>query len=339
MNSPRPRLDPAVAETRLAVRDLLAAAVDDGVVAAGDLVLVALSGGPDSLALAAATAFEAGKQGLRAGAVVVDHALQAGSEAVASRASRQASELGLDPVTVRRVTVGSDGGPEGAAREARHASIAEVAAATGSPLVLLGHTLDDQAETVLLGLLRGSGPDSLSGMQPLARRDGGPAYGRPLLSVRRHATRQACAAAGLAPWHDPQNDDPAYARVRVRNTLLPVLERELGAGVPEALARTADQLREDSAALDHFAEEMAEDLAEHSEAGISLSVPELQANPPALRQRLVRLAVEGEFGVTLSRTQTLEVCRLVTDWRGQGPVDLPGVRASREGERIAFAAR
>ena len=338
MNTPRPRLDPAVADTRRAVRTLLAQALDDRTVRPGDLVLVALSGGPDSLALAAATAFEAPKQDLRAGAVVVDHALQAGSEAVASRASRQASELGLAPVTVRRVAVGSEGGPEGAAREARHASIAQVASETGSALVLFGHTLDDQAESVLLGLARGSGPDSLSGMAPLTRRDTGPAYGRPLLGVRRHTTRQACTAAGLAPWDDPQNDDPAFTRVRVRNRLMPALERELGAGVPEALARTADQLREDSAALDHFAEEMAEDLAEHSEAGISLSVPELAANPPALRQRLVRLAVESEFGVTLSRVQTLEVCRLVTDWSGQGPIDLPGVQASRSGDRLAFSA-
>ncbi|WP_144756846.1 tRNA lysidine(34) synthetase TilS [Curtobacterium pusillum] len=338
MNTPRPRLDPAVADTRRAVRTLLAQALEDRTVRPGDLVLVALSGGPDSLALAAATAFEAPKQELRAGAVVVDHALQAGSEAVASRASRQASALGLAPVTVRRVAVGSEGGPEGAAREARHASIAQVASETGSALVVFGHTLDDQAESVLLGLARGSGPDSLSGMAPLTRRDTGPAYGRPLLGVRRHTTRQACAAAGLAPWDDPQNDDPAFTRVRVRNTLMPALERELGGGVPEALARTADQLREDSAALDHFAEEMAEDLAEHSEAGISLSVRELAANPPALRQRLVRLAVESEFGVTLSRVQTLEVCRLVTDWSGQGPIDLPGVQASRSGDRLAFSA-
>lgn len=338
MNSPRPRLDPAVADARRAVRTLLAQALEESVVGTGDLVLVALSGGPDSLALAAATAFEAPKQGLRAGAVVVDHALQAGSEAVASRASRQASELGLAPVAVRRVAVGSAGGPEGAAREARHAAVADVATDTGSPLVLFGHTLDDQAESVLLGLARGSGPDSLSGMAPLTRRDVGPAYGRPLLGLRRHTTRQACAAAGLAPWDDPQNDDPAFARVRVRQTLLPALERELGAGVREALARTADQLREDSAALDHFAEEMAEDIAEHSEAGISLSVRALHANPPALRQRLVRLAVESEFGVTLSRVQTLEVCRLVTDWSGQGPIDLPGVRASRSGDRLSFSA-
>jgi tRNA(Ile)-lysidine synthase len=339
VNSERPRLDPAVAAVRLAVRTSLVLARDQGVLADGDLVLVALSGGADSLALAAATAFEAPKQGLRAGAVVVDHALQAGSEAVAGRASRQAASLGLAPVVVDRVTVGTAGGPEAAAREARYASLTAVATAEGSPLVLLGHTLDDQAETVLLGLLRGSGPDSLSGMAPLVRPDRpGPALGRPMLGVRRSATRQACVAAGLAPWEDPQNDDPAFTRVRVRNAVLPVLERELGAGVPEALARTADQLREDAAALDHFAEEMAEDLAEHSEAGISLSVPGLAANPPALRQRLVRLAVAGEFGVTLSRTQTLEVCRLVTAWHGQGPIDLPGVTASRVGDRVLFAA-
>ncbi|MCP1503812.1 tRNA(Ile)-lysidine synthase [Curtobacterium herbarum] len=340
MNTERPRLDPAVAAVRLAVRTMLARALDEQVVAPGNLVLVALSGGADSLALAAATAFEAPKQGLRAGAVIIDHALQAGSEAVAARASRQAAELGLAPVVVDRVDVGTAGGPEAAAREARYASVTSVAAAEWSPLVLLGHTLDDQAETVLLGLLRGSGPDSLTGMASLVRPDRpGPSLGRPMLALRRATTRQACAASGLVPWDDPQNDDPAYTRVRVRYALMPVLERELGPGVPEALARTADQLREDSAALDHFAEEMAEDLAEHSEAGISLSVPQLAANPPALRQRLVRLAVESEFGVTLSRLQTLEVCRLVTDWRGQGPIDLPGVRATRTGERVSFAAR
>ena len=272
--------------------------------------------------------------------MVVDHALQAGSEAVASRASRQAAELGLDPVTVRRVTVGSDGGPEGAAREARHASIAEVAADTGSPLVLFGHTLDDQAETVLLGLLRGSGPDSLSGMPPLARRDAGPAYGRPLLAVRRHTTRQACAAAGLAPWHDPQNDDPAFTRVRVRNAA-------------DARARTGARCRRRRGPGPHGRPAArglggARPLRRGDGRGprralrgrhLAVGAGSSQANPPALRQRLVRLAVESEFGVTLSRVQTLEVCRLVTDWNGQGPIDLPGVRVSRDGDRLSFIGR
>ena len=334
----RPRLSPAVAEVRLAVRNALGDARTAGIVADGDLVLVALSGGADSLALAAATAFEAPKQGLRAGAVIVDHGLQPGSADVATTASRQAGRLGLAPVIVAHAAVGSAGGPEAAAREARYRSIASVASAERSPLVLVGHTLDDQAETVLLGLARGSGPDSLSGMAPLVARVDGPAIARPLLGVRRATTHAACADGDLTPWTDPQNADPAFARVRVRERLLPSLQSELGDGVTEALARTADQLREDAAALDHFAEELAEELAEHSEAGIALSASALAHNPAALRQRLVRLAVESEFGVVLSRQQTLEVCRLVTDWSGQGPVHLPGIRVERSGDRIAFAA-
>ncbi|WP_245631537.1 tRNA lysidine(34) synthetase TilS [Curtobacterium ammoniigenes] len=337
METPRPRLDPAVAAVRLAVRSALADALADGLLQHGDAVLVALSGGPDSLALAAAAAFEAPKQGLHAGAVIVDHGIQVGSAAVASRASRQAAELGLAPVLVRRVQVGQEGGPEAAARDARYRALADAATATGSAAILLGHTLDDQAETVLLGLARGSGPDSLSGMASV-HRAGGTTYLRPLLAVRRAATRAACVASGLAPWEDPQNDDAAFTRVRVRNRVLPVLERELGPGVADALARTAEQLREDASALDRFAEEQAEDLAEHADAGIALSVSGLAANPAALRQRLVRLAVESEFGIVLSRVQTLEVCRLVTDWSGQGPIHLPGVMVSRRGERLLFAS-
>lgn len=297
-------------------------------------VLVALSGGPDSLALAAAVAFEAPRAGLTAGAVVVDHGLQPGSDAVAARAAEQAADLGLAPVRVVRVEVGAAGGPEAAARDARYAALEAAAAEMGATAVLLGHTLDDQAETVLLGLARGSGAASLQGMAPVTG-----LWRRPLLGIRRSATRAACADAGLEPWADPHNDDPAYARVRVRRAVLPVLESELGPGVAEALARTAEQLREDGAALDAFAEEVAEDLADHAEAGLTLPVPALAANPAALRQRLVRLAVSSEFGVSLSRAQTLEVCRLVTDWHGQAGVDLPGVRVVRRGATLHFEAR
>jgi len=323
----RPRLTPAVADVRRAVRASFAG------LATGDLVLVALSGGADSLALAAATAFEAPRAGLTAGAVVVDHGLQPGSAEVAEAAAAQASALGLAPVVVRRVDVGGEGGPEAAAREARYAALTAVAAETGAVAVLLGHTLDDQAETVLLGLARGSGPTSLQGMDAVSGR-----WRRPLLAVRREATRASCADLGLEPWDDPHNDDPAYARVRVRTTVLPVLERELGPGVAEALVRTAAQLREDSEALDHFAEEQAEEVADHAEAGISLDVRSLAANPAALRQRLIRLAVESEFALTLSRAQTLEVARLVTDWHGQGAVSLPGVTVVRTGGALHFAA-
>jgi tRNA(Ile)-lysidine synthase len=321
----RPRLTPAIADVRRAVRAVLP---DRGP------VLVALSGGPDSLALAAAVAFEAPRAGIAAGAVVVDHGLQPGSDAVAARAAEQAAALGLDPVRVVRVAVDGEGGPEAAARDARYAALERVAREEGATAVLLGHTLDDQAETVLLGLARGSGAASLQGMAPVSG-----LWRRPLLGIRRSATEAACADAGLAPWHDPHNDDSAYTRVRVRRTVLPVLEAELGPGVAEALARTAEQLREDAAALDAFAEEVAEDLADHAEAGLSLPVPALAANPAALRQRLVRLAVQSEFGVALSRSQTLEVCRLVTDWHGQAGVDLPGVRVVRRGANLHFEAR
>ena len=323
----RPRLTPATADVRRAVRGSL-----DGH-APGELVLVALSGGPDSLALAVATAFEAPRAGLRAGAVVVDHGLQAGSAEVAERAAAQARGLGLEPVLVRRVEVGTEGGPEAAARSARYAALDDAARDSGARTVLLGHTLDDQAETVLLGLARGSGAGSLRGMAARSGR-----YARPLLAVRRASTHAACADAGLEPWRDPHNDDAAYARARVRSRVLPVLEAELGPGVAEALARTADALREDDEALDLFADEVAEELADHAEAGISLDVGGRAGNPPARRQRLIRLAVQGEFGVSLSRSQTLEVARLVTDWHGQGAVHLPGVTVVRTAGRLHFAA-
>ena len=333
MQPTRPRLTPAIADIRRAVRSALPAATDAPSGTDG-LVLVALSGGPDSLALAAATAFEAPRAGLRAGAVVVDHGLQNGSADVAAAAASHAAALGLDPVIVRAVAVGTEGGPESAARTARYAALSEAAAQTGALTVLLGHTLDDQAETVLLGLARGSGATSLHGM---ASRTG--LYSRPLLGIRRSQTEQFCTDSGLAPWNDPQNLDPAFTRVRVRTSVLPMLERELGPGIAEALVRTADQLREDSDALDHFAEEIAEELADIAEAGISLPVRALEANPAALRQRLIRLAVASEFHVNLSRAHTLEVARLVTDWHGQAAVDLPGVRVERRGALLVFSAR
>lgn len=299
----------------------------------GDLVLVALSGGADSLALAAGLAFEAPRAGVRAGAVVVDHDLQGDSRTVSARAAEQARALGLDPVVVVRVAVGTEGGPEAAARTARYSALSAQAAGLGARAVLLGHTLDDQAETVLLGLTRGSGPTSLMGMEA---RSG--LYSRPLLGLRRTVTVAACSDAGLDAWADPHNVDPTFTRVRLRETVLPVLERELGPGVAEALVRTADALREDGAALDHFADELAEELADHAEAGISLDVRGLAANPAALRQRLIRLAVRSEFGVSLSRVQTLEVARLVTDWHGQGPVSLPGITVGRSGGALHFSA-
>ena len=165
MPQSRPRLTPAIADLRRAVRTSLAPLrVEPVETSPTALVLVALSGGPDSLALAAATAFEAPRAGLLAGAVIVDHGLQPGSVDAAARAAQQAADLGLAPVIIAEVTVGTDGGPESAARTARYAALEEAARDSGAAAILLGHTLDDQAETVLLGLASGSGPTSLQGM-------------------------------------------------------------------------------------------------------------------------------------------------------------------------------
>lgn len=300
-------------------------------------MVVGLSGGADSLALAAATAFEAPKLDLRVVAVTVDHGLQQGSADAAASAAAQAERLGLEAWVVR-VEVGADGGPEAAARAARYRALRDAARDLGATAVLVGHTLDDQAETVLLGLARGSGGGSLQGMAAESDLDG-VALLRPLLDVRRETTRVACAAEDLAPWDDPHNLDPRYARVRVRTAVLPVLEAELGPGIAEALARTATQLREDAEAFDEMIDETIEDIVEHAEAGISVSVAALAANPAALRHRIIRHVVASEFHQSLTRTQTLEVARLVTDWTGQGPIDLPGCRARRVGGRIEFTAR
>lgn len=327
-----PSLAPAVAEIRLAVRTALAE------LPSGSVVVVAVSGGADSLALAAAVGFEAPKLGLRAASVTVDHGLQVGSDAVATEAGRKASALGLDALLVR-VDVTGDGGPEAAARDARYRVLRDAALDVGASAVLLGHTLDDQAETVLLGLARGAGAASLQGMPGVRVDHDGVRWMRPLLAVRRETTRAFCEASALGVWDDPHNADDRFARVRVRERVLPVLEAELGPGIADALARTAEQLREDTAAFDEMIHETIEDIVEHAEAGISVSVAALAANPTALRNRIIRLVVDSEFGVSLTRVQTVEIARLVTDWSGQGPIDLPGCVAARQGGRIVFTAR
>jgi tRNA(Ile)-lysidine synthase len=324
-------LTPAIADVRRAVRAVLP---DEG------LVFVALSGGADSLALAAATACEVARarHNVRAGAIVIDHGLQTGSEKVAERAIEIARALTLDPLVCRRVQVAvgpaaQTGGLEAAARSQRYAVFASVAAELGARHILLGHTMDDQAETVLLGLARGSGPTSMRGM---ARVEG--IYVRPLLSIRRKITRQFCFDSGLPMWDDPHNDDAAFTRVRVRKTVMPTLERELGPGIAEALARTAELLREDSVVLDAWARERATELIHRSEEGVTVAVDVLAATPVALRYRVIRLVVYREFSVTLERDHTLAVAGLMSNWHGQKWLDLPGVRVVRRNGKLIFQA-
>jgi tRNA(Ile)-lysidine synthase len=306
-------------------------------------VLVACSGGPDSLALAAALAFEAPKLGLRAGAVTVDHGLQPGSAGQAARVAGTLSGLGLDPVrrvlaeVTSRPAGGAYPGPEAAARQARYAAIDAVAAECGAAAVLLGHTMDDQAETVLLGLARGSGARSLAGMDQAAGR-----YLRPLLGVRRSQTVAACAALGLDPWHDPQNADPAFARTRARTLVLPLLEEQLGPGITQALARTADLLRADADALDAITSSAAGRLMRDWPQDSSLDVAGLAELPAAIRTRLLRRAAiaAGSPAGALTAGHVAGLDALVTGWHGQRWADLPGqVRCQRRYGRLQFTCR
>jgi len=322
----------AVAEVRTAVRACLAG------LTAGDLVLVACSGGADSLALAAATAFVAPRLGLRAGAVTVDHGLQPGSAERAAEIAVLLAKLGLDPVRSTAVTVAPAGasGPENAARVARYGALDAAAAAYGAAAVLLGHTLDDQAETVLLGLARGSGGRSLAGMP--ARRG---RYRRPLLAVRRAATAAACAELGLEPWQDPHNCDFRFTRARVRHQALPALEAALGPGVAEALARTAAQLRADAECLDDLAFAESGQLRQAGSDPAGLDVAWLAALPAAIRTRVLRDAavMAGCPPGALAAGHIGQVDALVTAWRGQRWADLPGgVRARRQAGKVWFSS-
>jgi tRNA(Ile)-lysidine synthase len=348
---------PAVAQARSSVRRCLAD------LEPGDLVLAACSGGADSLALAAALAHEAPRLSLRGGGLTVDHGLQAGSAGRAGRVAALLGQLGLDPVHQVGVTVPAgpgSGGPEAAARTARYGALEQVAEQTGAAAVLLGHSRDDQAETVLLGLARGAGGRALAGMPAQRGR-----FRRPLLGLARATLREACDALGLQPWDDPHNTDPAYARARVRHQALPALEEALGPGVVAALARSAAQLRADCDALDAIAAaetwriqpaDSGSDAA--GVAGLPpqaatggapdgtgdavsvMNIEGLDCLAPAVRSRVLRQAAlaAGCPAGSLAAGHIAALDALVTGWHGQRWADLPGViRARRRYGRLLFS--
>lgn len=329
------KLDPAVADVRRAVRVGLAD------LAPGSQVVVACSGGADSLALAAAAVFEGRKAGWTVSGATVDHHLQKGSREVADHVVSQLLDLGCEPAVVLPVSVVADGyGPEAAARSARYEAL-EAHADRLDATVLMGHTLDDQAETVLLGLARGSGVRSLAGMANSRNR-----FRRPLLSVPRASTRRVCEVLELEAWHDPHNAERRYARARVRHNVLPVLERELGPGVAEALARTATLARRDADALDGLAFELFQRAlgAAHDPADPAylLDVDTLSPAWPALRWRVIRLAAvaAGAPAGDLSAAHIAAVDQLLTHWRGQAALNLPGhVTATRRGDMLELRLR
>jgi tRNA(Ile)-lysidine synthase len=288
----------------------------------GDSIAVACSGGADSLALAAATVHHAERLGLAVHGLVVDHQLQPGSAQVAQSAAQALRRLGATTVRVLQTTVEGPGGPEAAARRARYAALRE--AAPAGALVMLGHTLDDQAETVLLGLGRGSGPRSVAGMRELD-----PPWGRPLLGVRRAVTVAACHALDLVPWIDPHNAQPRFQRVRLRTQVLPLLEDVLAGGVAQALARTARQLQEDLDVLDGQALALLAAALRASESSpetgaADLDVASLAQAPAALRRRVLRRWLLDAGVPELTDAHLRAADDLIGRWSGQGALGLPG---------------
>ena len=295
--------------------------------APGDKILVACSGGADSVALALALAKEAPLVAISVLAITVDHGLQSGSAIRAGQTAQWLREIGYHHVSIAKVEVGTEGGVEAAARDARYAALEIEAARTKSVAIYLGHSMDDQAESVLLGLGRGSGPRSIAGMERVHG-----AYRRPLLGLRRSQLRAACIEVGVPIWDDPHNEDERFRRVGLRK-LMPAFEATLGGGVVEALARTAELLRADLAALDL----LAKPYADRSEVEAS----ELAKLPTALRTRALRAMAFGA-GVqagSLNYDHLSRMDALITSWRGQGGVALPGdLTFARKSGRLSFSS-
>jgi len=287
-------------------------------------VIVGCSGGPDSLALADAAAWAVPHIGGSLTVVIVDHGLQEDSAAVAQQAADACRAIGIDDIVIRRVQVGTSGGPEAAARDARREALREVAHERGSHQIALAHTLDDQAETVLLRLARGSGARSLSAMRGCDA-----PWHRPFLDISRatvHAVaRERFEPLGFTPWDDPHNHDPRFARVRVR-TSLAGLEADLGSGLSTNLARSAKLLGDDADALDVWARGEFERTVQCDEEECSADIPALIELPRAVRTRVIRLMHQRLIGphedLTFDHIQQVEA--MISRWKGQGPSYLPG---------------
>ena len=323
--SVRKRLSPAQGLIRLAVRNCLTSNTKPG-----QKLLIAVSGGADSLALAAACEFEAKKLGVKIAAAVIDHSLQNNSDKVAAQTAKTLAALGFEEVVVKKIAVGKAGGPEAAARTARYTALETIRQKTKSNFVVLGHTASDQAETVLLGLVRGSGAKSLSGM---SEKTG--LLLRPLLGIERATTEAFCKDSGIKYWSDPQNKDEKFLRVMIRKHVLPFLEKQLGGSVAASLVRTSDQLREDNSYLESQADKSFKKYAKVSGSGISFDAKAIEKLPAAIVNRVIKKALDG-FGSESSRTHVLAVSDLVLSWHGQKPLTLPGVRVVRKGNTISF---
>lgn len=264
--------------------------------------------------------------------VVVDHGLQEGSDLTASHVVAELKRIGFFDIFSIRAQVEMRDGLEASARRARYRAFDQAIETYQPKFFLLGHTLNDQAESVLLGIARGSGTKSLSGMPS----ENG-IYLRPMIAITRATTESACVEAGLKVWRDPHNSDQRFTRVRVRENILPIMERDLGPGIVQALGRSAKILREDSEALDQWANEIFDQIDP-----ASIDIEHLAGVPAAIRARVIRLAIyaQGAPLGSISAEHLAPIEALVTGWKGQGPSSLPGgVKVARISGRLSLLAQ
>ena len=293
-------------------------------------VCIGVSGGADSLALAAAAKLESKNFSIDLVAVIVDHGLQANSAEIAEFAKQQLIKLGFQDIFVGRASVQITDGLEASARRARYKVFQQAIETYGPNTFLLGHTKNDQAEGVLLGLARGSGTKSLSGMQEVSG-----IFVRPLLGIDRATTEIACHESNIEYWVDPHNSNQDFTRVRVRDNILPLLENDIGPGIIDALARSAKILREDATALDEWAENVFRQV---EPMDIEISI--LTTLPVAVRSRVLRMAIyaAGAPAGSISAAHLEPIEAFVSDWRGQGHTSLPGgVKVCRISGRLSLS--
>jgi tRNA(Ile)-lysidine synthase len=296
-------------------------------------VLVAVSGGPDSVCLLETMVRLRRLLRYRLAVVHVDHGLRRGSADDAAYVRRLARRHAL---TVHvRAAVGSP--PAGAsveawARDQRMVALAEVAREVDAPRIALGHTRDDQAETVVMNLVTGTGLAGLAGIAPVA----GP-YVNPLLEVSREEVEAFCRSLHLRPRRDPMNDDLRFLRVAIRTEGLPALERAAGRALIDPIARSADGLREDADELRRQAAAAAEGIVTPTPEGADLDAVALLDLPRAIGGRVVAQAVYGA-GAVCDRADVAAIYDLAAGRPGRRRDLSDGVKA-RRGRRSVHLAR
>ncbi|HKY20499.1 MAG TPA: tRNA lysidine(34) synthetase TilS [Vicinamibacterales bacterium] len=308
-----------------------------GLLPRGSRVVVALSGGADSVALLVVLREIAETEGFQlAGAAHLNHQLR-GADADADEEFCQRLAASLDvPLHVERIDVASraDAGGislEQAAHDARAEFFARAAALAGASSVAVAHTKNDQGETFLLRLLRGAGPRGLSGMHP---RSG--LVVRPFLDIGRADVRAFLEARRIGFREDATNDDRTIPRNRVRHELVPFLEARFSPRIVDVLDREATIAREDAEYLDAAATTAAERLMKRTSHGVELSVDALLAEPPAIARRVIRMAQQVASGGRFVGFETVAAVLELAGSNTSGPLDFPGHRVNRRGETLVL---